>query len=83
MHPRGICELRDLGSMENRSGHAEDFTQTMKEIHEQVKKIVTTATQKLKENVDLSRKDVQFAVGDYVMVHLNKSRLQKGMATKL
>ena len=55
----------------------------MKEIHEQVKKIVTAATQKLKENVDLSRKDVQFAVGDYVMVHLNKYRLHKGMTTKL
>ena len=30
MHPRGVCELRDLGAMEYRSGQVEDFTQTMK-----------------------------------------------------
>ena len=41
MHPRGVCELRDLGDMEHRSGHAEDFSQTMKEIQEQVKKTIT------------------------------------------
>lgn len=41
MHPRGVCELRDLGSMEDRIGHAEDFSQTMKEIQEQVKKTIT------------------------------------------
>lgn len=34
MHPRGVCELRDLGAMEYRSGHAQDFTRTMKEIQE-------------------------------------------------
>ena len=75
MHPRGVCELRDLGAMEHRSGHAEDFSQTMKEIQEKVKKTITEATHKLKAKVDMSRKDLQFAVSDYVMVHLNKSRL--------
>ena len=30
MHPRGVCELRDLGAMEYRNGHVEYFTQTMK-----------------------------------------------------
>ena len=30
MHHRGVCELRDLGRMEHRSGHAKDFSQTMK-----------------------------------------------------
>lgn len=48
-----------------------------------MKKIITKATHKLKAKVDMSRKDLQFAVGDYVMVHLNKSRLQKGTSTKL
>jgi hypothetical protein len=34
MHPRGVCELRDLGDMEYWSGHAEDFTQIMNETQE-------------------------------------------------
>lgn len=82
MHPRGICELKDLGAMEFRSGHAEDFTQTMKELQEQVKRTIQETTQKLKTKMG-EKRDVQFAVGDYVMVHLNKSRLLKGVPTKL
>ena len=37
MHPRGIYELRDLGSTEKRSPDGEDFATTMHEVHEQVK----------------------------------------------
>jgi hypothetical protein len=83
MHPRGVCELRCLGNMDQISGQAEDFVQTMKEIQEQVKKTIQDNTLKLKAKVDEKKKDVQFVVGDYVMVHLNKARLQKGIPTKL
>ena len=38
MHPRGICELRDLGNLEHRSVEGEDFVTAMSELHEQVKK---------------------------------------------
>ena len=48
-----------------------------------MKRTIIEATQKLKTKVDMSRKDIQFEVGEYVMVHLNKSRLQKGVPTKL
>ena len=58
MHPREVCEIRDLGVMEYRSGHAKDFSQTMKEIQEQVKKTITEATHKLKTKVNMSRRDV-------------------------
>ena len=48
-----------------------------------MKKIIQDSTKKLKAKVDERRKDIQFIVGDYFMVHLNKSRLQKGVPTKL
>ena len=69
MHPRVVCELRDLGGMEHRSEHVEYFSQTMKEIQEQVKKTIQDNTQKLKAKVDEGRKDIQFPIGDYVIVH--------------
>ena len=48
-----------------------------------MKKTIIEATQKLKTKVDISKKDVQFEVEDYFMVYLNKSRLLKGIPTKL
>ena len=79
MHLRGVCELRSLEDMDQRIGQVEEFFQTMKETQEQVKKTIQATTQKLKEKVDPKRQDVQFFIGDYVMVHLNKARLQKGV----
>ena len=32
MHPRGVCELKDLGVIEYRSGHVKYVSQNMKEI---------------------------------------------------
>ena len=32
MHPRGICELRNLGNLEHRSADGEDFATTMSEL---------------------------------------------------
>ena len=83
MHPRGVCELRELKEQGAISGHADDFAQSMKEVHDQVKRTLVEANQKLKEKVDEGRREVQFQVGDLVMVHLNKARLQKGVPTKL
>ena len=55
----------------------------MKEIQEQVRNTIYENTMKHKAKVDAKRRDIQFDVGDYVMVHLNKARLQKGIPTKL
>lgn len=38
---------------------------------------------KLKEKKDEGRRELQFQVGDLVMVYLNKARLPKGMPSKL
>ena len=37
MHPRGVCELCDLGQLENRSVDGEEFAKMISEIQEQVK----------------------------------------------
>lgn len=59
------------------------MAQSMQEIHEQVRTALLDTTQKIKDKVDEKRKDIQFVVGDMVMVHLNKARLQKGVPSKL
>ena len=37
MHPRGVCELRDLGQLEKRSVDGEEFATRISELQEQVK----------------------------------------------
>ena len=37
----------------------------------------------MKEKVNEGRRYLKFQVGDLVLMHLNKSRLQKGMSSKL
>jgi len=37
MHPRGVCELRDLGKIEQRSADGEYFATTMSDLHEEIK----------------------------------------------
>ena len=44
MHPRGVCELKNTGDIDQRSGQVEDCFQTMKEIQEQVKKSIRANT---------------------------------------
>lgn len=55
----------------------------MKEVHEQVQRTLIDTTQRIKAKADERRKDIQFAVGDMVMVYLNKAILQKGVPSKL
>ena len=75
VHPRGVCELREIKEHGGINGHAEDFAQSMKEVHDQVKRTLIEANQKLKEKVDEGRREVQFQIEDLVMLHLNKAKL--------
>ncbi|GLJ08685.1 hypothetical protein SUGI_0093660 [Cryptomeria japonica] len=83
MNPRGIVELRDITNLQPRSGTTDGMAQSMKEVHEQVRKALQDTSQKVKARVDATKRDVHFSIGDYVMVHLNKARLQKGVPSKL
>lgn len=82
-HPRGILELRDVNTIERKSAQAEDFANVMKDIQQQVKDRLQKAADKYKNHADKKRRDLQFKVGDLVMVHLKKERLPKGQYTKL
>ena len=44
LHPRGICELRELKSGSQGNGYVEDFSHSMKEVHEIVRKILLDNT---------------------------------------
>lgn len=65
------------------SGHANDFAKSMTKVPEQVKRTLGEANQKLKTKMDERRRNVQFGVGDWVLVHLNKARNPKGVPTNL
>lgn len=82
LYPINVLDLKDVGKMGQWSGHALDMSQSMQEVHEQVRKPLLDTTQRIKEIVDEKRKDIQFVVGDMVMVHLNKERFQKGVPSK-
>ena len=58
MHPGGVHELRDLGKQERRSANAEDFANTMKDLHEQVKIKLQDSSQKYKQQADLKQREV-------------------------
>ena len=55
----------------------------MKEIHQEVKRRLQKNTEKYKERIDRTMRDLQYKVGDMVMVHLKVERLPKGKYTKL
>lgn len=83
IHPRGVLELREMGETTMKSGYAQDFSQSLLEVHDMVKKTFENHNAKLKTKVDDRKIDIQFQVGDLFMVNLNKHRMTKGQSTKL
>jgi hypothetical protein len=83
MQPRGIYELRDLEQTVTRSASAEDFTETMKELHNQVKERLQNSSQEYKRRADQHRRQLQFEVDDLVLAHLRKERFLRGTYNKL
>ncbi|XP_059076725.1 uncharacterized protein LOC131875989 [Cryptomeria japonica] len=83
VRPRGIMELRDVSHLEKKSALAEDFAKVMKDVHDQVRNRLHHTTEKYKAPIDKKRRDLQFQVGDLVMVHLKKERFPKEKYTKL
>jgi len=77
MHPRGVCELRDLGKLEHRSVDGEDFSTAMRELYKQVKQRLQDTSNNYKQRENVHTKEVNFEVGDVVLTHLRKE-ISKG-----
>ena len=72
MHRRGVCELRDLGKLEQRSADREDFAAVMSELHEKIKQKLLDNSHKYKQRADIKRREKESQVGDLMMVYLRK-----------
>jgi hypothetical protein len=83
MHPRGISELRDLEKNEFKSVGVEDFATKMQELHNKIKERLHNSNQEYKHRANRHRRELQFEVGDLVLVHLIKERFPRGTYNKL
>ena len=83
MHLRGVCELRYLGKLEQRSDDGEDFATAIGELHGQVKQRLQDSNGKYKQRADLHRKEVNFEVRDMVLAHLRNKKFPRGKYHKL
>jgi hypothetical protein len=83
MQLRGISELRDSEQTATRRASAEEFTEVMKELHNQVKERLQNSSQEYKHRADQHRRQLQFEVGDLTLAHLRKERFPRGTYNKL
>ena len=78
-----MSELRDPEQAETSSARAEEFIEAMKELHAEVKQRLQKSNQEYKCRVDQRKRQLQFEVGDMVLVHLRKERFLRGTYNKL
>ena len=83
MHPRGVHELRYLGTTEKRSGDGEEFANAIQYLHEEVKQKLQDNNLKYKSKADLKQREVNFEEGDLVLVPMKKDKFPKGIYNKL
>jgi hypothetical protein len=81
--PRGVSELRDSEHTATSSASAEEFAETMKELHSRVKQQLIDSNQEYKRREDHHQRQIQFEVGDLVLSHLRKESFPRGTYNKL
>ena len=81
--PRGVSELRETEQAGTSSASAEEFAEAMRELHAKVKQRLQKSNQEYKRRADQRKRQLQFAVGDFVLAHLRKERFSRGTYNKL
>ena len=82
IHPRGVCELRDLGQLEKRSVDGEVFATRISELQEQVKARLQQSNTNYKAKAYSKRREKNYEVGDLVLAYLRRDRFPKGEYNK-
>jgi hypothetical protein len=75
--------LRDSEQTATRSASAEDFTEEMKDLRNQVRERLQNSSQEYKRREDQHKRELQFEVGDLILAHLRKERFLRGTYNKL
>lgn len=75
--------MRDLGKAEKRSADGEEFANSIRELHEEVKRKLQDINLKYKSRTYLKRREVNLEEGDLVMIQLRKDKFPRGTYNKL
>jgi hypothetical protein len=75
--------LRDSEQTATRSASAKEFAEAMNELHGQVKQRLLDSSHEYKRRADQRKRQLQFEVGELVLVHLRKERFLRGTYNKL
>jgi hypothetical protein len=81
--PRGVSKLKELEQAETSSASAKQFAEAMQELQTEVKQRLQKSNQEYKCRADQRKRQLQFEVGDMVLVHLRKEMFPRGTYNKL
>lgn len=83
MLPRGPLDLTSLHDTRRMHGQAVDFVNSLRDTHEQAKKLLELSATKYKGKVDTKRREVLYEPGDLVWVVLTRDRMPAHEYNKL
>ncbi|KAL5844649.1 hypothetical protein ACOSQ4_010607 [Xanthoceras sorbifolium] len=83
LNPRTPLDINSLPLPTKVSETGLDFSKYISTLHDDIKRKITTNTAEYTSHVNLKKRDVQFAVGNQVLVRLRPKRFHLGSFTKL
>ncbi|VFQ89704.1 unnamed protein product [Cuscuta campestris] len=82
-NPSGVLDLAPIPRVGRSHPRAEEMTENLRSIHDQVRRKIEESNNKYKARVDKHRRQVLFDVGDFVWAVLTKDRFPVGEYDKL